>query len=555
MPFEMDRGRYAALYGPTVGDRFRLADSGLIAEIERDYVTYGEEPVWGWGKNLRDGMTVSSRLPKDSELDLALIGVIIMDPALGICKGSLGVKDGIIAAIGSAGNPDTADDIDLPIGTNTWVIWAARGMIATPGGVDTHVHLKSPELVTTAISAGVTTFIAAGLDQNGNNIQRYFQSLEGAPVNVGIQAKASSGKAPMRESIEAGACGLKVHEDTGAYPEVINSALEVADETGVAVALHTDGLNESGQLKDTIQAIGGRTIHAYHVEGSGGGHVPDVLALVGQPNVLSSSTNPTIPFTLSGVAEQPAMVTAIHNMNPRYANDLAALQQRVRVSTIAAESLLQEMGAISITTSDSLGMGRIGETITRTWQLADVMKKRQAAETRNDNQRILQYLAKYTINPAITHGIADYVGSLEPGKMADIVLWRREFFGVKPEMVLKSGFIAWQAQGMGNASIPNCEPVIYRPFWGGLGRAAASTSAFFVSEAAASNGVKSLRDSRRRILPVRNTRRVTKADMVRNNLCPTVSIDPKTAQVVVDGNPVSLEPVTEVAMNRLYFLT
>ena len=430
-------------------------------------------------------------------------------------------------------------------------------MIATPGGVDSHVHINSPKLMDVAISAGLTTFIGAGLNTNDFfTIQKYFEAFEEIPINLGVQGRgATSHTAPMIRSIEAGACGMKIHEDDGAYPYVIDLCMRIADQYDVSVALHTDGLQESMQVMDTIEAISGRALHAYHVEGVGGGHAPDLLKLVGVQNVMTSSTTPTIPYTVGTYLEHFPMTALAHSLSPELPTDVAALEARVRKETMAAEDVLHDMGAIPIINSDSQGMGRIGEMITRTWQLAHKMKReRGASNPEHDNDRILQYLAKYTINPARTHGIADYVGSSEKGKMADIVLWHPRFFEVKPELVIKGGFITWGTRGEGNASIPDCEPVIYGPAFGALGHAAGRLSAFFVSQASLESGLQKRLGSRRTLLPLNNVRAVAKRNMDRNNLNPGIEIDPKTARVLVDGVEITSEAVTEVPLNRLYML-
>ena len=558
MPFELDRSRYHALYGPTAGDRVRLGDTDLIALIERDQTTYGDEAVFGWGKTLRTGMMQTHRATGASELDYIIGGVIIMDPVMGIFKGNIGIKDGVITGVGKAGNPDIMDDVDLEIGPNT-VMARGSNLIATPGAVDSHVHLSlSSKLIWTAISSGTTTFIGAGLQTNGRFIlQKYFEAFEGIPINVGFQGKGSaSHPTPMVESIEAGACGLKIHEDTGAYPYVVDACLQVADEHDVSVALHTDGLHESMEVTDTIETIGGRAVHAYHVEGCGGGHAPDLLRLAGVSNIITSSTTPTIPYTAGTYQEHFPMTSMVHNVNPTLPADVSALDERLRRETMAAEDVLHDMGAIPIINSDSQGMGRIGEVIARTWQLAHKMKsERGHSDAEHDNPRIMQYLAKYTINPAITHGVSDYVGSLEPGKMADIVLWRPEFFGVKPEMVIKGGFLTWAPLGDGNASIGGCEPVVYGPSFGGIGNASSALSAFFVSQRSVDQGLAKRLRSRRRILPVRNVRTVTKRDMYHNGRNPEIEVDLETRQVRADGQVLRSEAVTQVPLNRLYFLS
>ena len=558
MPFEMDRDSYRRRYGPTTGDRIRLGDTNLVALVEGDRAAYGDEPVAGWGKTVRAGMMQAHRVARPSELDYVISGVVVIDPVLGIFKGDVGIKDGLIAGTGRAGNPDVMDGVDLVIGPNT-VMLSGLNLIATPGIVDTHVHLtRSSLLLWPALAAGVTTFIGGGLQWNGRFIlEKYFEALEGVPINMGFQARGSSiDPDPMSDSIEAGACGIKIHEDNGAYPPIIDASLRVADEYDVSVALHTDGLHESMEVTDTIDAIAGRALHAYHVEGCGGGHAPDLLRLVGVSNIIPSTTTPTIPYTAGTYQEHFPMTAMCHGINLHVETDVTALDERRRRETMAAEDVLHDMGAIPVVNSDSQGMGRIGEVGLRTWQLAHKMKaERGGGSEEHDNQRILQYLAKHTINPAITHGVSSYVGSLEAGKMADVVLWRPEFFGVKPEMVIKGGFPAWAPVGDGNASVPGCEPVRYGPMFGGMGRAAAAASAYFVSVASLDAGLARRLDSRRKLLPVRNVRSVTREDMVLNRLTPDVRVDLGSNFVSVNGERVTSSPVSQVPLNRLYFLS
>ena len=557
MPFETDRERYGAMYGPTAGDRVRLGDTDLFALVERDYTDYGNEIMGGWGKNLRTGMMYSHRAARDSELDSIILNAIVMDPVLGIFKGSIGIKEGTIAGVGRAGNPDIMDGVDLVFGPNT-IPYRGDGLIATPGGVDSHVHVgTNPKLMDVALAAGLTTLIGAGLNTTGRGtIRSWLQSFENIPVNLALQARGSaSHPSPMMESIEAGAAGFKIHEDEGAYPDVIDTCLRVADEYDVSVALHTDGLHESMQVSDTIEAIGGRAVHAYHVEGAGGGHAPDLIRLAGVNNIITSSTTPTIPYTVSTYEEHHNMTAQVHNVNVAAPPEAAALDERLRRETMAAEDVLHDLGAVPIINSDSQGMGRIGEVTTRAWQLAHKMKaERGATHPEHDNERILQYLAKYTINPAITHGISSYVGSLEPGKMADVVLWSPAFFGVKPEIVIKSGTFAWSASGDGNASIRQSEPVIYGPAFGALGNSAAAISAYFVSRASLDSRLRKRLGTRRRLLPVKGIRTVTKRNMVRNGLNPDIQVDLESRRISVDGAVVTSGPVAEVPLNRLYTL-
>jgi urease subunit alpha len=554
MASELSRAEYAARYGPTSGDRIRLGDTNLLALIERDETSYGDEVLRGWGKTMRTGLMMNERTPTASELDLLIANVVVVDPVLGIFKANIGVKDGLIVGVGRAGNPDIVDNPDLLIGANTAPVYGL-GFIATPGGIDTHVHLVQPRLLPVALAAGMTTLITAGLNDNpAFNLEHMFLALEHQPVNLGLLGRAASTTAePLIRQIESGACGLKVHEDYAGYPSIIDQALSVAEAYDVQIAMHTDGINESCELHETVAAIGGRTIHAYHVEGIGGGHAPDILAIAGVPNVIGSSTTPTIPYGRNVVAEHHAMMWSVHGMNPQVPSDRLMIADRIRESTMRAESLLHELGAISIINSDSQGMGRIGEVIRRTWQLAHQMKALRGDASRHDNPRILQYLAKYTINPARAHGIDRWVGSLEPGKIADIVLWKPEFFGVKPEMVIKGGFVAWGALGDGNASIPQSEPLVYAAHWGGSGLAASSLSVNFVSAAAAPDFSRRLQ-TRRRAIAVSGTRRVGKRHMLYNHANPHIAIDPRTAEIAIDGQPLPPLPLEDVPLNRRYFL-
>jgi urease subunit alpha len=560
---EISRHEYAARFGPTAGDRVRLGDTNLVALIERDETSYGDEVLRGWGKTMRAGLMMSDRLPATSELDLIISNVIVIDPVLGVVKANIGVKDGLIVGIGRAGNPDVVDNPDLLIGSATAPIYG-QGFIATPGGIDTHVHLVQPQLVPVALAAGMTTLITGGLNDNpAFNLRRMFLAFEHQPVNLGILGRAASTVPdPLVRQIESGACGLKVHEDYAGYPSVIDQALTVADQFDIQIAMHTDGINESCELHETVAAIGGRAIHAYHVEGIGGGHAPDILAIAGVANVIGSSTTPTIPYGRNVVAEHHAMMWSVHGMNPRVPSDRLMVADRIRDNTMRAESILHELGAISIINSDSQGMGRIGESIRRTWQLAHQMKlvRGDAAPhgrgepPPHDNPRILKYLAKHTINPARAHGVDRWVGSLEPGKIADIVLWRPEFFGVKPELVVKGGYAAWGALGEGNASIPGSQPTIYRAHWGGHGLAAASLAANFVSAAAAEGDFRRHVRSRRRALAVKGTRQVAKRDMLYNASNPRIEIDPRTVEIRIDGAPLPPLPDEDLPLNRRYFL-
>jgi urease subunit alpha len=566
------RRQYADLYGPTVGDCFRLADTELICQVERSLLVPGDEVVYGGGKTVRDGMGQAPGLRNDEGvLDTVITSVIVMDPVLGIIKADIGIKDGRIAGIGKSGNPYLMDGVDphLVVGAGTETI-AGEGLIATPGTIDTHVHFLTSQQAWHALSNGVTTLLGGGTGPaDGSlgvtatpgpwNLARMLEACEVMPVNVGLLAKGNSSQpGTLREQIEAGACGMKVHEDYGATTAAIDCALRVADAYDVQLAIHTDTLNECGYLAETISAIDGRTIHTYHTEGAGGGHAPDIMAIAGLPNVLPSSTNPTKPFTTDTVDNLFYMTTVCHHLNPKNPEDAAFAQSRVRAETIAAEDVLQDLGAISMFSSDAQAMGRIGETVIRCFQTADKMK-RQAGKLAedaadNDNFRVLRYLAKLTINPAITHGFADQLGSLEPGKIADIVLWPTNMFGVKPKMVIKGGLINWAIMGDPNASISTPEPVFYRPMFGAEGKAVRRTSVTFMSRAAVERGVPERVGLERRIIPVGNCRSLQKRHMLRNGAMPHIKVDPETYQVYVDGKLASVPPADRVSMAQLYFI-
>jgi urease subunit alpha len=558
MPTEFDREAYGEIYGPTASDRVRLGDSDLWIEIEDDATGYGDEALVGLGKTIRDGMLASAGVPSDSELDLVITNVVVLDPVLGIQKTNLGVKDGRIAAIGRAGNPDIVEDVDVLISTATTLI-AGEGLIATPGAIDSHVHLMSPRAVPAALSAGVTTIVGMGSGpvwDIGVNPDVTLRRMEAAfasfPINTVFLARGSSSRPePMERALAAGAGGFKVHEDTGASPTAIDAALEVADAHDVAVAVHFDGLGESGELEEFLDATRGRTVHAYHVEGAGGGPI-NLLEIVGVEHVLPSSTTPTIPYTVNALDEHVDMIVSSHALHPGLPGDVEAARIRVRGSTMAAEERLHDLGAISITNSDALGMGRIDDTLRRTFQMASRMKGLVGASAgAADNERVLAYLAKLTINPALAHGLAHLVGSLEVGKLADVVLWRPAFFPVKPEMVVKSGFVAWGAAGSGSASVERAEPVRMVPMFGGSGAAPGDLSIRFVAAAA-------LEDPERRWHgrpeAVRQTRGVRKPDMVRNDRLPTVRVDPSTHRVTIEDEPITAEPARAVPLNRLYLL-
>ncbi|HZK01661.1 MAG TPA: urease subunit alpha, partial [Anaerovoracaceae bacterium] len=486
---KLSREEYSDRFGPTKDDKVRLADTSLFLRIEEDLTTYGGEIQIGMGRNVRDGIMASSRSNIDEAMDVVITNVIILDPVLGIVKGNIGIKEGIIAGIGNAGNPEIKDNVDLIVGPNTGVI-CGEGLIATPGGIDIHVHFDTARMMETALASGITTVIGGGslgIWDISFNPQYYihsmFEAFETLPLNVGLLGRGSSNKDAMYHNIQSGVCGMKIHEDTGADPKVIDKSLQVADEMDVQVCIHTDTMNESCWIEETIDAIAGRTIHAYHVEGVGGGHAPHCLQLASESNILASSTNPTLPFTVNTAAEHARMIMLIHEMLPDFPEDIRAANARVRPATMAAENVLHHMGAIPMIGSDSQGMGRMGETILRTWQTADFMKKTLDASDDNakdDNEIILRYLAKYTINPAITHGISDYVGSLEQGKIADIVLWDPAFFGVKPVDVIKRGVGCYTPVGDGNATVFHAQPVFYTPGWGCLPSLAARLGISFV---------------------------------------------------------------------------
>jgi urease subunit alpha len=560
----LTRADYASRYGPTTGDAMRLGDTNLWARITRDESSYGDEALIGFGKTVRDGLLAKYAPSGDSELDLILTNAVIIDPVLGVFKGNIGIKDGRIVGTGRAGNPDVMDNVDLLISTNTTVL-PCNGMIVTPGGVDSHVHLISPGVIPAALSSGITTIVAMGSGPTWDvgvnpawSMRRMFEAFEQSPMNVAFLGRGgSSNPEPLRRSIEAGAAGLKIHEDVGASPAVVDCVLSVAEEYDVAVAMHTDGLNEYGMLTETVAAIAGRAVHAYHAEGAGGGHAPNLLEILRQPNVLSSSTNPTLPFTVHTVAEHLEMILTVHGMNPHVPMDMAAAMARIRPQTMAAEALLHDIGAISMTSSDSQGMGRIGETILKTWQLAHLNKQRlpnPETDDRDDNDRLLRYIAKYTINPAITHGLSKHVGSLEPGKMADMVVWQPALFGVKPEVVIKGGMPAWGVVGDGNAATERCQPLIYGAQYGGMGNATAALAATFVSHASLDSGAASKARSGRMLLAVRGTRNIGKTDMWLNGLVPDIQVDPVSHVVRIGGVALTCEPAASVPLNRLYRL-
>jgi urease subunit alpha len=573
VPFGMSRAEYARRYGPTTGDRVRLGDTDLWVEVEADHVGYGDEPLWGYGKNIRSRMTQSDKAAGESELDVLVAGVLILDPYLGAVKTNLGIKDGRIVGVGRAGNPDLTAGVDLTIGPNTLPIMG-YGLIATAGAVDSHVHLITPELVPVALASGVTTLITAGFEEPPIAMGITLRAFEGLPVNLGLQASARTHVTDAVERvIEAGAIGLKIHEDWGAYPEVIDATLTLADAYDVAVCLHTDSLNESAQLADTVAAIAGRAVHAYHVEGTGGGHIPDLLGLVREPNVICSSTTPTVPFGTGTAREHVDMILMVHGGNPAVVGDVEAAAERVRPATMAAEGPLHDLGAISIINSDSQGMGRIGETVRRTWQLAHAMKRWRSSElgagwpeppalprpagTSNggaDNDRVLRYLAKHTAEPAIVHGVSDEVGSLRPGRLADVVLWDPARFGVEPALVLKAGHFAWGPLGEGNASVEDTQPVRFGPHWAATGAAPASVATTFVSQAAFDAGIRDRLGSARRFVAAHGTRAISRATLVANREVPAIEVDPADGAVRLDGRPLRCDPVDRVPLGRRYLL-
>ncbi len=569
MTLKIPRKRYVELFGPTVGDKIRLADTDLIIEVEKDLLKYGDEVVFGGGKSARDGMGQASGVTRENSLDLVITNAIILDPILGIVKGDIGIKDGFIVNVGNAGNPNIMDDIDMIISSNTEVI-AGEHTICTPGTIDSHIHFISPQQAIDAICNGTTTMIGGGTGPADGtnattctpgswNIQRMIEAIEEFPLNFGFLGKGNDSLEPaLLEQILGGACGLKLHEDWGTTPATINSALNVADKTDVQVAIHTDTLNECGFVDDTIEAIAGRAIHTYHTEGAGGGHAPDIMKIAGEKNILPSSTNPTRPFTKNTLAEHLDMLMVCHHLNPSVPEDIAFAESRIRGETIAAEDVLHDIGALSMIASDSQAMGRIGEVTTRTWQTADKMKKmtgRLPGEIgENDNLRVKRYLAKITINPAITHGISEYVGSLQPGRLADIVVWTPQFFGIKPKLIIKGGFIAYSLMGDPNASIPTTEPIYYRPMFGAIGNAKYSTSLTFTSQLALDDGLESKLGTKKRLVPVKNCRKIGKKDMILNDLTPNIDIDPETYEVKVDGKLATIDPADKLSLARLYNL-
>jgi urease subunit alpha len=565
----MDSEEYLNHFGPTVGDRFRLGDTELLAEVEEDHITYGDESVVGGGKVVRDGLGHASGSAHGNVVDWVLTNATIVDPILGIVKADIGIKDGWIVGIGNSGNPETMSfvDSDLVIGGNTEP-FDCKGMIVTAGGLDIHLHFFSGDLPRHALSTGITTMLGGGTGPvfpiattGPENLKMMHKAGEEWPINFGFYGNGSAHEPEtIEEQARAGACGFKIHEDWGAMPETIDTALDVGDEHDVQIILHTDTLNESGYFEDTFDAIGGRNIHLFHIEGAGGGHAPDLLEGVGHENVLPSSTNPTNPYTTNTADEHLDMIMTVHHLDPDSPEDVAFADSRIRPETIAAEDVLHDMGAISMMTSDSMGMGRAGEVISRTWQTAHQMKEQRGPlpedeGTGNDNHRIKRYIAKYTINPAITAGIDDYVGSLEPGKLADIVLWDPAFFGVKPELVFKGGFPTWANTGEANAASMWAEPMMQRPMYGAKGEAPKANSIHFASEAAVENDVQETIGLDTPVVPVHGIRGLTKGDMVLNEYCPSdIDVDVETFEVTIDGEPITCEPTESVPLAQRYLL-
>jgi urease subunit alpha len=562
-----------ARVGPGLGDRVRLGDTDLWLRVAEDRTAPGDPPIWGYGKNLGPRGTQAAGASSPSELDVLVAGVLLVDPALGVVKADVGIKDGRIAGIGRAGNPGISDGIDLVVGPHTQPIMG-YGLLATPGAIDSHVHLVTPALLPVALSAGITTLITGGFEEPPHLMERMLRALESWPVNAGLQACART-TAPDRldELLDAGAIGLKIHEDYGAYPELIDATLAFADARDVAVCLHTDGLHESAELEDTVAAIGGRTVHAYHVEGTGGGHLPDLLGLVREPSILCSSTTPTLPFGVHAPIEHVGMTLLNHGGGWGVPGDVELVRERIHPATMAAEGPLHELGAIGITNSDSQGMGRIGETLRRTIQLAHVMKAwrrgvgapggappafdglpAEPEDAFDDNERVLRYLAKCTLEPAIVHGIADHVGSLRPGRLADIVLWEPASFGVKPALVLKAGNTAWGPLGDGNATVEGSQPTRYRRHWGAYGSAAAADALTFVGQPALRSGLAARLGTERRLVAVGGCRGLTRASLARNRATAPIVIDPRDGRVTLGGQALAVDPAREVPLSRRYLL-
>jgi urease subunit alpha len=570
MSHRIDRRHYADIYGPTVGDKVRLGDTGLVAEVERDATTYGDECKFGGGKVLRDGMGQAAGIPDDRALDCVITNALIVDWT-GISKADVGIKHGRIAGIGKAGNPDMMSGVTdgMIVGVTTEAI-AGEGLILTAGGIDAHIHFICPQQVFEALASGVTTFIGGGTGPaTGTNattctpgarhIELMLQATDALPMNFGFLGKGNTSRPEgLGEQIAAGAIGLKLHEDWGTTPATIDACLSAADRFDVQVAIHTDTLNESGFVDDSIAAFKGRTIHTYHTEGAGGGHAPDIIKVCGEPNVLPSSTNPTRPYTINTLDEHLDMLMVCHHLDKNIPEDVAFAESRIRGETMAAEDVLHDLGAISMMSSDSQAMGRVGEVITRTWQTAHKMRlergRLSGEHGDNDNLRIRRYIAKYTINPAISHGIADEVGSVEVGKLADVVLWKPAFFGAKPEMVLKGGFIAWAQMGDANASIPTPQPLLMRPMFGAFGLATGASSLAFVSGACVDSGAPARYGLSKRAVAVRNCRMLSKRDMKLNDALPKITVDPETYVVTANGEPLRSTPAAVLPLAQRYFL-
>ncbi|MEM9768157.1 MAG: urease subunit alpha [Cyanobacteria bacterium P01_D01_bin.71] len=568
MSYRMDRRAYAETYGPTVGDRLRLADTELIIEVEQDFTTYGDEVKFGGGKVIRDGMGQSPISRADGAVDTVITNALILD-WWGIVKADIGLRDGRIAKIGKAGNPYIQDNVDIIVGPSTEAI-AGEGMILTAGGIDAHIHFICPQQIETAIASGVTTMFGGGTGPaTGTNattctpgawhIARMYQAIDAFPLNFGFMGKGNSALQPgLREQVEAGAVGLKLHEDWGTTPAAIDTCLSIAEEYDVLTAIHTDTLNEAGFVEDTIAAFKGRTIHTYHTEGAGGGHAPDIIKVCGESNVLPSSTNPTRPYTTNTLEEHLDMLMVCHHLSRSIPEDVAFAESRIRRETIAAEDILHDLGAFSMIASDSQAMGRVGEVVIRTWQTAHKMKVQRGALTedsdRNDNHRAKRYVAKYTINPAITHGVAHMIGSVEEGKLADLCLWKPAMFGVKPEIVIKGGAIAWAQMGDPNASIPTPQPIHMRPMFGSYAGAIAATSFSFVSQAAVDGGIGDQFGLQKPVTAVSNIRSLTKADMKLNTYQPHMEVNPETYEVRADGELLTCEPADVLPMAQRYFL-
>lgn len=570
MSFKMTQSQYTSLYGPTVGDSIRLADTNLFARVEKYYASYGDEATFGGGKSVRDGMAQNPNVTRDDRnvADTVITNAVIIDYDK-VYKADIGIKNGYIMRYGKAGNPDIMDNVNIIIGANTDII-SAEGKIVTAGGIDTHVHFINPEQSWVALESGVTTHIGGGTGASEGSkattvapgpwhMHRMLEAAEALPVNVGFTGKGQAhNHTALIEQIHAGAIGLKVHEDWGATPSALSHALDVADDYDVQIALHADTLNEAGFMEDTMKAIKDRVIHMYHTEGAGGGHAPDLIKSASYPNVLPSSTNPTLPYTTNTIDEHLDMVMITHHLNASIPEDVAFADSRIRKETIAAEDVLQDMGVFSMVSSDSQAMGRVGEVITRTWQVAHRMKEQRGYldgdSEYNDNNRIKRYIAKYTINPAITHGISEYVGSIEPGKLADIVIWEPAFFGVKPDVVLKGGMISTAINGDANGSIPISEPLKFRKMYGQLGGNMTGTNMTFVSNIAYMNDIQRQLNLHRLIRPVKNIRNLRKTDMKNNTATPKLDVDPQTYEVFVDGEKITSEPAKELPLTQRYFL-